>query len=400
MMRFYQLNLIPCKTAHDLLSQEVGENNTDVVIISEPYRLTSTNKWAEDSNAIGDFSRAIVDIATDVRFHAPCIVAGDFNCTRHRAPESRDWADVWLSNRPYLPSSPCSAQYVKNVNAEAYIEESPKAVKAITEHHYVDDYVDSFDTIDEAHSVIDKVINIHKVGNFELCGFVSNSIELLNKLNVSPKTMELPTQLNHSEPNTEKILGLHWDHCTDEFCFILKFKGVPNNVVEAKSAPTKRQVNPNKVHLWSDSKTDINWIHSDSRRCKQYVAHRVSEILESTNVAEWKWIPGTKNPADVAMRMSSKSTNQATTDADVLEEVDPGVSTNSNSTDKVVQTSRSNQNRRSRYHTRRKREPGSMEEGQDHQRPNCTGWTSTHSISKNRNRSPTKTSIQIGRTRR
>ncbi|KAL7726096.1 hypothetical protein ACLKA6_010143 [Drosophila palustris] len=94
MMRLYQLNLIHCKTAHDLLSQEVGENNTDVVIISEPYRLISTNKWAKDSNAIGDFSRAINDIATDVRSHAPCIVAGDFNCTRHRAPESRVWADV------------------------------------------------------------------------------------------------------------------------------------------------------------------------------------------------------------------------------------------------------------------------------------------------------------------
>ncbi|KAM8718255.1 hypothetical protein ACLKA7_000957 [Drosophila subpalustris] len=66
------------------------------------------------------------------------------------------------------------------------------------------------------------------------------------------------------------------------------------------------QVNPKEVHLWSDSKTVINWIHSDSRRYKQYVAHRVSEILESTNVAEWKWIPGTKNPADVATRMSSK----------------------------------------------------------------------------------------------
>jgi len=48
------------------------------------------------------------------------------------------------------------------------------------------------------------------------------------------------------------------------------------------------QVNPKEIHLWSDAKTVINWIHSDSRRYKQYVVHCVSEILEATSVTEWK----------------------------------------------------------------------------------------------------------------
>lgn len=46
--------------------------------------------------------------------------------------------------------SPSSTQYVKNLNAMEHSEEFPKAARAITENHYVDDYLDSVDTVDEA----------------------------------------------------------------------------------------------------------------------------------------------------------------------------------------------------------------------------------------------------------
>ncbi|KAM8714715.1 hypothetical protein ACLKA7_001125 [Drosophila subpalustris] len=112
---------------------------------------------------------------------------------------------------------------------------------------------------------------------------------------------------HHNEVSIEFVMG-------KANCSPIKALSVPRLELHAavlgvrlkNAVLANHQVYPKEVHLWSDSKTVINWIHSDSRRYKQYVAHRVSEILESTNVAEWKWIPGTKNPADVATRMSSK----------------------------------------------------------------------------------------------
>jgi len=103
-------------------------------------------------------------------------------------------------------SLPCSAQYVKNHYVEFFKNDNGRAVKAIVDHHYVDDYVDSFDTIDEAHKVIDKVEQIHQNGNFELRGFVSNLRELLAWMNNSPEIEMSPTKLNDSEPSTEKYL--------------------------------------------------------------------------------------------------------------------------------------------------------------------------------------------------
>ncbi|XP_073814583.1 uncharacterized protein, partial [Musca autumnalis] len=80
--------------------------------------------------------------------------------------------------------SPTMAQYVKNKNAMEFGNSHPRAVKAILEKHYVDDYVDSFDSEEEAANVVQAVKEIHYAGGFEMHNIITNSNIVANKLGI------------------------------------------------------------------------------------------------------------------------------------------------------------------------------------------------------------------------
>ena len=54
--------------------------------------------------------------------------------------------------------------------------------------------------------------------------------------------------------------------------------------------------------FWSDSTTVLQWIHSSHRKQQVFVANTVVEILDTTDVSQWKHVSGINNPADIGTR--------------------------------------------------------------------------------------------------
>ncbi|XP_055622739.1 uncharacterized protein LOC129766247 [Toxorhynchites rutilus septentrionalis] len=86
----------------------------------------------------------------------------------------------------------------------------------------------------------------------------------------------------------------------------LKFHSIPRLELQAavlgvRLASTVKEslsVNITRRIFWSDSPDVICWVNSDHRRFTPFVAHRVSEILDSTEPADWRWVPTKQNVAD------------------------------------------------------------------------------------------------------
>lgn len=91
--------------------------------------------------------------------------------------------------------SPSSAQYVKDLNAKRFHSTHPRAVKSIIEHHYVDDMLDSVDTIAEAVNLAKEVRMIHQNGGFEIRNWFSSHEQVVNEID------------ENADKPTNKILG-------------------------------------------------------------------------------------------------------------------------------------------------------------------------------------------------
>lgn len=70
----------------------------------------------------------------------------------------------------------------------------------------------------------------------------------------------------------------------------------------SKTIIDEHNVKFDKLILWTDNTAVWYWIKSETKGYKQFVANRLSEILELTNPSNWMWIPTDMNPADDATR--------------------------------------------------------------------------------------------------
>lgn len=341
-----------------------------------------------------------------------------------------------------LCSSPFLAHSVRNLNAEMNRDTYGRAEREIKENMYMDDYVSSMDTEQEAIEIAAEVAASNKEAGFELRAWASNSRKLLQKIPPENRS-NTDTPLGNKE---NKILGMYWNAETDTLGFNTAMLRVPAAVRDTARAPTKREalsaimsiydplgmlshytitakiqmqrvwaaaidwdeplpdeeaaafaewmhalqyvaglriprhyfpatkekctlhvfadastqafsavaywrtehpdgvevslvagkskvsplkplsvprhelqaaliaarlmktiidghrVQPERVYLWTDSKTVLQWVRTDARKYNMYVSHRLAEIAETTTVTMWRWVPTHDNPADTATR--------------------------------------------------------------------------------------------------
>ncbi|XP_065078348.1 uncharacterized protein LOC135701466 [Ochlerotatus camptorhynchus] len=136
--------------------------------------------------------------------------------------------------------SPAMAQYVKNVNARRFIQDFPRAEEGIIQCHYVDDYLDSFLTVEEAKKVASQVKAIHKSGGFEIRGWGSNVPDIPLHLG-EPKEKVVKNLVLKGE-ETERVLGVRWLTEKDELKYSTEMRADITGLIASGAVPTKRQV--------------------------------------------------------------------------------------------------------------------------------------------------------------
>ena len=57
-----------------------------------------------------------------------------------------------------------------------------------------------------------------------------------------------------------------------------------------------------KVFMWSDSNTVLQYITNQTKRFHTFVSNRVAEILEKTFPKQWRHVRGEVNPGDYGSR--------------------------------------------------------------------------------------------------
>ncbi|XP_058809946.1 uncharacterized protein LOC131675118 [Phymastichus coffea] len=136
-------------------------------------------------------------------------------------------------------SSPCSAIYVKNKNAERFALEKPEAVRSIIKNSYMDDYLASGKSAEEMRERVRNVIAINREANFNMHGWASNDPNVINDVHDDYKSKLARTNLCN---NDERVLGLYWDRMEDTFSFNVGLEKIRAELLRGDAIPTKREV--------------------------------------------------------------------------------------------------------------------------------------------------------------
>ena len=110
--------------------------------------------------------------------------------------------------------SPTCANYALRRTATDNASQFPEAAQSVINNFYMDDYLESSRTIEEAARKAKDLVNLLSLGSFELTKFVSNVRTIPPQVETNSTT---PTETKEI-PSTEEsspVLGLKWSHSSD-----------------------------------------------------------------------------------------------------------------------------------------------------------------------------------------
>ncbi|XP_055623613.1 uncharacterized protein LOC129767030 [Toxorhynchites rutilus septentrionalis] len=192
------------------------------------------------------FRQFNVAVSADIRemFHQILIRKEDRNSQRFLWRNNpSETPDVFLMDVATFGStcSPASAQFIKNKNAAEFKELYPRAVEGIVKNHYVDDSLESYESVEDAIKVSREMRLVHEQGGFELRNWLSNNnavLEGLGETNLGEDKSFAADK--HNDP--ERVLGLLWSTQEDTFSFATEMKQEIVDLLNSNESPTKRQL--------------------------------------------------------------------------------------------------------------------------------------------------------------
>ncbi|XP_062700764.1 uncharacterized protein LOC115269619 [Aedes albopictus] len=219
---------------------KVGGCSFNAKLLKGPDLLTPLPK------VLCQFRKYLVAISGDLMemFHQIRIRFPDCQSQRFLyRDQPTDYPSIYVMDVATFGStcSPASAQYVKNQNAREFAEEFPRGADAIIHKHYVDDYLDSFRTVQEAVEVVNEVKMIHSKGGFTLRRFFSNVPEVLQAIGEVTEE-ESKTLLLERGENSESVLGMRWIPSEDVFLYSFNMRDCLRSILKDDYIPTKREV--------------------------------------------------------------------------------------------------------------------------------------------------------------
>lgn len=135
--------------------------------------------------------------------------------------------------------SPSIAQYVKNVNADRFADQFPRARDAIKQSTYADDTLDGEATEEGALQLALDIKYVHSQASFNIRNWRSNSRYVQQSL--EPGSVTATVSID-TDRDIEKVLGMFWHTESDMWVFNLKFNKGDPEVLKGHKRATKREL--------------------------------------------------------------------------------------------------------------------------------------------------------------